>query len=146
MNEQTVIGLSDPDRKALFLEAQRNTGMVAEMIEKDFWVCWTLRHLFELPEAKDHFIFKGGTSLSKVWRVIQRFSEDIDISLSREWLGFLANEILNKQKENNASVYSLSFQRHVQRVCRAKSCHHYADQWSKNFSRFNSQKLKLVVF
>jgi hypothetical protein len=88
MNEQTVIGLSDPDRKALFLEAQRNTGMVAEMIEKDFWVCWTLRHLFELPEAKDHFIFKGGTSLSKVWRVIQRFSEDIDISLSREWLGF----------------------------------------------------------
>jgi len=73
MNEQTVIGLSDPDRKALFLEAQRNTGMVAEMIEKDFWVCWTLRHLFELPEAKDHFIFKGGTSLSKVWRVIQRF-------------------------------------------------------------------------
>ena len=77
MNEQTVIGLSDPDRKALFLEAQRNTGMVAEMIEKDFWVCWTLRHLFELPEAKDHFIFKGGTSLSKVWRVIQRFSEDI---------------------------------------------------------------------
>ena len=88
MNEQTVIGLSDPDRKALFLEAQRNTGMVAEMIEKDFWVCWTLHHLFELPEAKDHFIFKGGTSLSKVWRVIQRFSEDIDISLSREWLGF----------------------------------------------------------
>ncbi|NBS51486.1 MAG: nucleotidyl transferase AbiEii/AbiGii toxin family protein, partial [Spartobacteria bacterium] len=54
--------------------------MVAEMIEKDFWVCWALRHLFELPEAKDHFIFKGGTSLSKVWRVIQRFSEDIDIS------------------------------------------------------------------
>jgi predicted nucleotidyltransferase component of viral defense system len=88
MNEQTVIGLSDPDRKALFLEAHRNTGMGAEMIEKDFWVCWTLRHLFELPEAKDHFIFKGGTSLSKVWRVIQRFSEDIDISLSREWLGF----------------------------------------------------------
>jgi len=77
MNEQTVVGLSDPDRKDLFLEAQRNTGMVAEMIEKDFWVCWTLRHLFELPEAKDHFIFKGGTSLSKVWRVIQRFSEDI---------------------------------------------------------------------
>lgn len=88
MSERTVIGLCDPDRRALFLEAQKNTGMVAEMIEKDFWVCWILRHLFELPGAKDHFIFKGGTSLSKVWRVIQRFSEDIDISLSREWLGF----------------------------------------------------------
>ena len=129
MNEQTVIGLSDPDRKALFLEAQRNTGMVAEMIEKDFWVCWTLRHLFELPEAKDHFIFKGGTSLSKVWRVIQRFSEDIDISLSREWLGFSGERDPEQARENNASVYSFSFQRPVQRVCGAKSCHHYADQW-----------------
>jgi|GEM_PF-189588 len=88
MSEQAVVNLSDGDRRALFLEAQKNTGMVAEMIEKDFWVCWILRHLFDLPGAKDHFIFKGGTSLSKVWRVIQRFSEDIDISLSREWLGF----------------------------------------------------------
>jgi len=84
MSEQTVMGLSDTDRRALFLEAQKNTGMAAEMIEKDFWVCWTLRHLFDLPGAKDHFIFKGGTSLSKVWRVIQRFSEDIDISSSAE--------------------------------------------------------------
>jgi hypothetical protein len=88
MSEQTVLGLDDPDRKALFLEAQKTSGMLAEMIEKDFWVCWILRRLFEGPGAKDHFIFKGGTSLSKVWRVIQRFSEDIDISLSREWLGF----------------------------------------------------------
>ena len=55
MSEQAVVNLSDGDRRALFLEAQKNTGMVAEMIEKDFWVCWTLRHLFELPEAKDHF-------------------------------------------------------------------------------------------
>jgi hypothetical protein len=56
MSEQAVVGLSDGDRRALFLEAQKNTGMVAEMIEKDFWVCWILRHLFDLPGAKDHFI------------------------------------------------------------------------------------------
>ncbi len=59
------------------------------MSEKDAWVCWTLRQLFDLPDARSHFIFKGGTSLSKVWKVIHRFSEDIDISLSREWLGFV---------------------------------------------------------
>jgi len=56
--------------------------------EKDFWVCFALQHLFGLPGARDYFIFKGGTSLAKVWRAIHRFSEDIDISLTREWLGF----------------------------------------------------------
>jgi hypothetical protein len=58
------------------------------IVEKDFWVCWTLRELFSLPEIGEHLLFKGGTSLSKVWRIIERFSEDIDISLSRDWLGF----------------------------------------------------------
>jgi len=83
-----LLGLSDNDRRRLFEEAEAATRIKAHMVEKDFWVCWTLRHLFGLPGAKDHFIFKGGTSLSRVWRVIHRFSEDIDISLSREWLGF----------------------------------------------------------
>jgi predicted nucleotidyltransferase component of viral defense system len=46
-------------------------------------VCWTLRELFSLPGIGEHLIFKGGTSLSKVWRAIARFSEDIDVSLSR---------------------------------------------------------------
>src|SRR5690606_17809222 len=41
------------------------------------------------PGIGEHLIFKGGTSLSKVWRAIARFSEDIDVSLSREWLGFV---------------------------------------------------------
>lgn len=75
-------------RARLFEEAEAVTGIPDYMVEKDFWVCWTLRHLFELPGAREHFIFKGGTSLSKVWRVVYRFSEDIDISFSREWLGF----------------------------------------------------------
>jgi hypothetical protein len=57
-------------------------------LEKDFWVCWTLGELFTLPGISEHIIFKGGTSLSKVWRAVQRFSEDIDVSLSKEWLGF----------------------------------------------------------
>ena len=48
-------------------------------IEKDFWVCWTLKKLFNLPEWGSHLTFKGGTSLSKGWALIERFSEDIDI-------------------------------------------------------------------
>jgi hypothetical protein len=56
-------------------------------VEKDFWVCWTLGRIFDDPELAPHLVFKGGTSLSKVFGVIQRFSEDIDLSIAPEWLG-----------------------------------------------------------
>jgi hypothetical protein len=57
------------------------------IVEKDFWVCWTLRQIFTadwLPGP----LFKGGTSLSKVYGIIARFSEDVDIVLDRHALGF----------------------------------------------------------
>lgn len=53
----------------------------AAVVEKDFWVCWTLKHIFEHPELSRILIFKGGTSLSKVHGLIDRFSEDIDLIL-----------------------------------------------------------------
>lgn len=56
--------------------AKLNLSEIA--VEKDFWVCWTLRKLFDLPEWGEHLMFKGGTSLSKCWNLIERFSEDID--------------------------------------------------------------------
>lgn len=76
-------------RAELFNETAAQRGNVTpEVVEKDFWVCWTLKHVFELGPAPAQLIFKGGTSLSKVFGVIERFSEDIDLSLSREDLGF----------------------------------------------------------
>jgi len=62
--------------------------MSKAIIEKDFWVCWSLKQLFALPSFRDHMIFKGGTSLSKAYDVIHRFSEDVDLSLDRAQLGF----------------------------------------------------------
>lgn len=77
------------ERRELFAEAAAQRGDVsAEIVEKDFWVCWTLKHVFGLGPAPAQLIFKGGTSLSKVYGVIERFSEDIDLSLSRDDLGF----------------------------------------------------------
>lgn len=89
MTDTPFFTLSRPDRVELFSAAAEKLRIAQHMVEKDAWVCWTLDRLFELPDARDHFIFKGGTSLSKVWKVIHRFSEDIDVSLSREWLGFV---------------------------------------------------------
>jgi hypothetical protein len=78
-----------PDRLlTIYNEAQARLGLPAQSIEKDFWVCWTLRELTRLPGWGEHFTFKGGTSLSKAWKLIERFSEDIDLVIDREFLGF----------------------------------------------------------
>jgi hypothetical protein len=77
------------DRADLFTAAASQRGdMSAAVVEKDFWVCWALRRLFTLPEAPAGMIFKGGTSLSKVFKATGRFSEDVDISFDRVDLGF----------------------------------------------------------
>jgi len=82
-----VAAWSKQDRQDLFAETANRRKLAPTIIEKDFWVCWTLKHVFSLPMAP-HLLFKGGTSLSKVFGVIQRFSEDIDLSIHRDYLGF----------------------------------------------------------
>lgn len=79
--------LGTSERSPFFEETASRRGSTTTAVEKDFWVCWTLKHLFTLklvPELR----FKGGTSLSKVFHLIDRFSEDIDISIDRAALGF----------------------------------------------------------
>lgn len=74
------------DERRLYIEqaaVRRNVSLV--VLEKDFWVCWLLGVLFE-SEFAGSLVFKGGTSLSKVFGVIERFSEDIDLSLSPTFL------------------------------------------------------------
>ncbi len=97
----SVVSLTPAQRRELFNAAAQELGFNAPVVEKDFWVCWTLRELFTLPGAREHLIFKGGTALSKVWRAIRRFSEDVDLSLSREWLGFTGK--LDPEKAASAS-------------------------------------------
>jgi hypothetical protein len=76
------------DRMDLFSASARIRGLTPEIIEKDFWVCWTLKRVFTLPDPPAGLLFKGGTSLSKVFGVIERFSEDVDLSFDRAGLGF----------------------------------------------------------
>jgi hypothetical protein len=74
--------------KRVYDEAEEQHHIRAYIVEKDFWVCWLLRLIFADPELSEHLVFKGGTSLSKVFGIIQRFSEDIDLSVDPAWLGF----------------------------------------------------------
>ena len=79
--------LQNKERLELYQEAHDKNGLSKIIIEKDWWVTTVLRALFSLPYAK-YLSFKGGTSLSKCWNLIQRFSEDVDIAINREYLGF----------------------------------------------------------
>jgi hypothetical protein len=84
----TVLGASANDRRDLFIGTGNRLGTVQQNIEKDFWVCWTLDALFNGLQAGDpRLLFKGGTSLSKGYGLIARFSEDIDITVFREDIG-----------------------------------------------------------
>lgn len=85
---QTIITASDADRRDLFLGSAARLGTAVQNIEKDFWVCWTLDALFNgLAKSEPRLLFKGGTSLSKAFGLISRFSEDIDITVFRDDLG-----------------------------------------------------------
>ena len=86
------------DRAALFGETGAGRGVANTIIEKDFWVCWTLKRLFGLPQnAAASLVFKGGTSLSKAFGIIRRFSEDIDLSFDRADLGYTGDRDPEKE-------------------------------------------------
>lgn len=94
-----------PRRRRFCEEAAARLGLPGPSVEKDYWVCWTLRALFSSPGVGEQLTFKGGTSLAKGWDLIQRFSEDIDVVIDRASLGFAgeagptASGISNKERD-----------------------------------------------
>ena len=86
--EDKYQSLTTRERFELLDWASQERGLAPSILEKDYWVCKTLDVLFSLPDLGEHLVFKGGTSLSKVYRLIDRFSEDVDVSFHREFLGF----------------------------------------------------------
>ncbi len=85
---KAFIQLPEERRRLVFSQTGAQLNLVDVAVEKDFWVCWMLDQLFQQPIWGKHLTFKGGTSLSKGWKLIERFSEDIDIVISRAAIGF----------------------------------------------------------
>lgn len=83
-----IAKLPNKEREILFQNTAAKMGINAAIIEKDFWVCLTLDYLFHKCQWKKAFAFKGGTSLSKVYNLIDRFSEDIDLILDWRTIGY----------------------------------------------------------
>lgn len=103
--------LSDATRKNIIEQTSQKIGLPPFAIEKDWWVINTLNLIFSLSCA-EHLVFKGGTSLSKAWKIIERFSEDIDLAISKEFLGFkneLTKSQVKKLREKSCQYISENF-------------------------------------
>jgi hypothetical protein len=84
---------SSDERSAYITQYAATHNIPAYIVEKDFWVCWLLARIFSTPSLGPACVFKGGTSLSKVFGAIERFSEDIDLALSSDSLGWSEEEL-----------------------------------------------------
>jgi len=100
------IKLNKKERSQAFRIASERLGYPAYVIEKDFWVTYILDTLFNRIEHKHRILFKGGTSLSKCYKLIDRFSEDIDLSLHMADLGFAGDRAphIVAQKESKSAA------------------------------------------
>jgi hypothetical protein len=107
MNKASLYNIPDKEKAEIFQQASTMTGMAAHAVEKDWWVVQTLDMVFSLPIG-EHIVFKGGTSLSKAWNLIERFSEDVDLALDRKFFGFEGtlnrNQITKLRKSAGAYI------------------------------------------
>jgi len=90
--------LSEDDRRIVINQVSNKTGLLPVAVEKDLWVMIALQATFSTEVAK-YLVFKGGTSLSKAWGIIERFSEDIDLAIDRSFFGF-KGELSRTQVKN----------------------------------------------
>lgn len=98
--------LSKADKLAIFRETGETAGLPATAIEKDWYVTLALSIVFT-SEFAEHLVFKGGTSLSKGWHLIERFSEDIALAIDRKFLGF--DGVMNKSQVEKLRKTSCAF-------------------------------------
>ena len=119
-----IAGVEPEEREILFQNTAFRKGMNAAIIEKDFWVCFILDHLFHRSQWKDAFVFKGGTSLSKAFHVIERFSEDIDLIM--DWRIIDCSDRLAWQERSRNKQDQFGKELAVHAVCgqafRAENC------------------------
>lgn len=111
------LNLPDNRKVEILNRVSIETGLLPNAIEKDWWVTLALKAIFS-TRWKDNLIFKGGTSLSKAWDLIERFSEDIDLAIDRQALGyteeFVSKTQLSKLRKAASAFIATSFKEELQ--------------------------------
>jgi len=103
---RNIAKINERDRKALFTNTAAKMGLTDAIVEKDFWVCFVLDYLFHRSKWQQDIAFKGGTSLSKAYGLIQRFSEDIDIILDWRIIGYTKDHLWEQRGTTNQDAFN----------------------------------------
>ncbi|MFA6037494.1 MAG: nucleotidyl transferase AbiEii/AbiGii toxin family protein [Legionellales bacterium] len=114
--QENYFELNKQDQKAILKSASMQLNKTEHVLEKDIWVCWALEKLFSMPEAHP-MAFKGGTSLSKVYNIINRFSEDIDITLDYRHFDKTFDPFGKNVSNNQMRKFSDLLKSHVKEYC-----------------------------
>lgn len=128
---------NEKDKRAYFEVAAADLNVMPQLIEKDFWVCWILKILFSLPESGGHLTFKGGTSLSKCYDAIRRFSEDVDVSIERTFLSSDASIKPDKDESNKENQRRLE---RLQIACKKKISNTLIPELQKSITKVLADK------
>jgi hypothetical protein len=144
-----IMAAEKADRLDLFLKASLRLGTPIQNVEKDFWVCWVLDLLFNAAAADEpRLLFKGGTSLSKAYGLISRFSEDIDITVFREDLGQPVNAedlegLSGKKQRAHLEAIKVACQKYIGSTLKARLSNRIAAAFESAKLPFDSSTVTL---
>lgn len=102
----SLLKLSEEEQRTIFRNTAQKMGVHEAIIEKDYWVCLILDYLFYKNRFQNHLTFKGGTSLSKCFNLIKRFSEDIDLILDWRLLGYEKDEPWRERSKTKQDAFN----------------------------------------
>lgn len=101
-----ILEINEKELNLIIMNTAAKLNISSAIVEKDLWVCIILKYLFSDFEYKDDIVFKGGTSLSKVYKLIERFSEDIDLALDWQVLGYSSDEVYNQRSNRKQEMFN----------------------------------------
>ncbi len=134
-----IARLKDKDRDAVFSKYVFEYGNNKAIVEKDFWVTLVLDYLFHKCKYKDYFVFKGGTSLSKCFNIINRFSEDIDLIL--KWDILTNDNPNNERSKTQQDIYN----KNINRLAEEFICYKLKPLMEKDFEELLSRRVEITI-
>ncbi len=137
----TIVKLPKEEREILFRNTSAKCGLSEGIVEKDFWVCWTLDYLFHSSPWSKHLAFKGGTSLSKCFGLIHRFSEDIDLILDWRLLETARDDPWAERSKNQQDKFNKALNKETEIFLREQ----FVPKLAEDFAQLLTEEFSLSV-
>lgn len=133
--------VSKNELEQVIRNASQKMGVNEVVVEKDYWVCFVLNYLFSESKWKEAFTFKGGTSLSKCFNLIKRFSEDVDLILDWREIGYSFNEPWEKRSNTKQNKFNKESNQKTEIFLKSK----FVPQMEKDFRNILGENIKISI-